>query len=68
MCKNFEIKMSELQVESLDYNIANKHLKINISLPEYDGHKYFDNLKDNIEWIIIQIIGEITFLNNIKEI
>lgn len=59
--------MSELQVELLDYNIANKHLKINISLPEYDEHKYFDNLKDNIEWIIIQIIGEITFLITSKK-
>ena len=32
ICKNYEIKISELQIALLDYNIATKQLKINILL------------------------------------
>ena len=68
MCKNYQIKISEIQMELLDYNIETKQLKINIYLPHYDELKQFEDLKSNIDWIVMQIIGEITFGKNIKQI
>lgn len=68
VCKNYEIKISEVQIALLDYNIATKQIKINIYLPEYNQIKHFDDLKHNIDWIVIQIIGEIAFRKHIKEI
>jgi hypothetical protein len=68
VCKNYEIKISEVLIALLDYNIATKQIKINIYLPEYNEIKCFDDLKDNIDWIVIQIIGEIAFRKHIKEI
>lgn len=52
----------------LDYNIETKQLKINIYLPYYNELKQFDDLNPNINWIIMQIIGEIAFRKHIKHI
>lgn len=68
VCKNYEIKISEVQIALLDYNIATKQIKINIYLPEYNQIKHFDDLKHNVDWIVMQIIGEIAFRKHIKEI
>ena len=66
VCKNYEIKISELQMALLDYNISTKQIKINIYLPEYNQIKHFEDLKSNIDWIVMQIIGEIAFRKHIK--
>jgi hypothetical protein len=68
ICKNFEIKISELQLALLDYDIANKKIKIDLYLPDYNELKHFEDLKDNINWIVMQVIGEIAFRKHIKEI
>jgi hypothetical protein len=68
ICKNYQIKISEIQIALLDYNIESKHLKINIYLPHYNKLKQFDDLKSNIDWIIMQIIGEIAFRKHIQQI
>jgi len=68
ICKNFEIKISELQLALLDYDIANKKIKIDLYLPNYNELKHFEDLKDNINWIVMQVIGEIAFRKHIKEI
>lgn len=68
ICKNYQIKISEIQMELLDYNIETKQLKINIYLPHYNELKQFDDLKPNINWIVMQVIGEIAFRKHIKEI
>jgi len=65
-CGNYEIKISELQMALLDYNIATKQIKIDVYLPHYNELKHFENLKDNIVWIVMQIIGEIAFRKHIK--
>jgi len=67
-CKNYEIKISEIQIALLDYNIATKHIKINLYLPDYNELKHFEDLKSNIDWIVMQIVGEITFRIHIKKI
>jgi hypothetical protein len=66
--EKYKLKISELQIALLDYNIETKQMKINIYLPDYNELKYFEDLNDNINWILMQIIGEITFRNHIKEI
>lgn len=67
ICKNYEIKISELQIALLDYNIATKQIKINLYLPYYNELKQYEDLKSNIDWIVIQIVGEIAFRKHIKE-
>jgi len=68
VCKNYEIKISEVQIALMDYNISTKQIKINIYLPEYNQIKHFGDLKHNIDWIVIQIIGEIAFRKHIRQI
>lgn len=68
ICKNYEIKISELQIALLDYNIATKQIKINLYLPDYNELKQYEDLKSNIDWIVMQIVGEIAFHKHIKEI
>jgi hypothetical protein len=68
ICKNFEIKISELQLALLDYDIANKKIKIDLYLPDYNELKHFEDLKDNINWIVMQVIGEMAFFKNIQQI
>lgn len=67
-CGNYEIKMSELQIALLDYNIETKQLKIDVYLPNHNELKHCKDLKDNINWIVMQIVGEITYSKHIKEI
>ena len=68
ICKNYEIKISEIQIALLDYNIATKHIKINLYLPDYNELKQYEDLKSNIDWIVMQIVGEIAFRKHIKHI
>ena len=65
---NYQIKISELRMALDDYNIATKQLKINIYLPDYNEIKHYDNLKFEIEWILMHIVGEIAFRKHIKHI
>lgn len=67
-CRNFEIKISEIQMALADYNIATKKLKINVYLPDYDKLKDYEGLKEDINWIVMCIIGEVAYHKNIKEI
>lgn len=65
---NYSLKISELQIALLDYHIETKQIKINIYLPDYNELKHFEDLKDNIDWMVMQIIGEIAFRKHIKQI
>jgi hypothetical protein len=67
-CGNYEIKISELQLALLDYDIANKKIKIDLYLPDYNELRHFEDLKDNINWIVMQVIGEIAFRKHIRQI
>ena len=64
----YNLKISEIQIALLDYNIATKHIKISLYLPHYNEIKHFDDLKDNINWIMMQIVGEISFHKHIKQV
>ncbi|MFV5701767.1 hypothetical protein ACM55F_07820 [Flavobacterium sp. XS2P12] len=68
ICDNYEIKISEIQIALMDYNIATKQIKINLYLPHYNEIKHDDNLKSNIDWIVMLIVGEIAFRKHIKHI
>lgn len=65
---NYSLKISELQIALLDYNIETKQIKINIYLSDYNELKHFGDLKHNINWIVMQIIGELAFGKHIKQI
>jgi len=67
ICENYEIKISELQIALLDYNITTKQIKINLSLPHYNDIKQYEDLKSSINWIVMLIVGEIAYRKHIKE-
>lgn len=66
--KTCEIKISELQVALLDYDSDTKQLKILVYLPNYYDIIDNEDLEANIDFIIMQIIGEIAFRKHIKQI
>ena len=66
--ENYEIKISKIQIALSDYNLATKQLKINLFLPHFDEIKQYEDLKLNIDWIVMQVIGEIAFYKHIREI
>ncbi|MBC7847740.1 MAG: hypothetical protein H7Y10_14770 [Flavobacterium sp.] len=65
---NYEIKISELQLALLDYNVATKKIKLDLFVPNFHNIKHFDDLTSNINWVLMQTIGEIAFHKHIKEI
>jgi hypothetical protein len=68
VCDYYEIKISEIQIALLDYNVTTKHIKINLYLPHYRELLHFDDLESNIDWIVMHILGEIAFRKHLKEI
>ncbi|QBN20526.1 hypothetical protein [Flavobacterium nackdongense] len=62
------IKISDIQIALADYNIPTKQLKIDMYLPDYNELQQFEDLEANIDWIVIQIIGEIAFRKHIRQI
>lgn len=66
--ENYEIRISQLQMTLIDYDIRTKQLKIKVYLPNYDEVNQFDGLFSEIEFIIMQIVGEIAFKKHIKKI
>jgi hypothetical protein len=68
VCKNFVIKISELRMALLDYNIATKQIKIDVYLPDYNELKHYKDLEAVIDWIVMLVIGEIAFRKHIKQI
>lgn len=52
----------------VDYNITTKQLKINIYIPAYDHIQDFDEIEYDLNYIVMDIIGEIAFRKHIKKI
>jgi hypothetical protein len=65
---NYEIKISEIQMALIDYNVATKKLKIDLYLPDYEELKEYEDLESTIDYIVMQIIGEIAFHKHILQI
>lgn len=64
---DYEIKISEMQMALLDYNVATKRLEINIYIPHYHELKDYKDLKSEFIWIVMFIIGEIAYNEHIKD-
>jgi len=52
----------------VDYNIASQQLKIKVYLTHYDFLQHFEDLKTEIEWIVLLIVGEIAYRRHIQAI
>lgn len=68
ICPNFEIKISSLVMSLEDYDVASQQLKIKVYLTHYDVLQYFEDLKTEIEWIVLLIVGEIAYRRHIQAI
>ena len=65
---NHEFKVSELQMELLEYNSDRKIVKIKVYLPYYNQAENNDQLASIIDLIVMNIIGEIAFRKHIRYI
>lgn len=65
--KNYEFKVSELQIALIDYNITTKQLKIKVYIPNYNKIKHFQEVESDIKYIVMEIIGEIAYRKHIKK-
>lgn len=66
--KTCEIKISELQLALLDYDSYTKQLKILVYLHNYQDIINNEDLEINIDFVVMQIIGEIAFRKHLKQI
>jgi hypothetical protein len=64
--ENYKIKISDLQMLLLDYNIGTKQLKIKIFIKNYNEIKRFEELQTDIKFILMEIIGEINYRKHIR--
>ena len=64
----YEIKISQLYMELVDYNITTKQLKIKLFIPDYDKIKDFDEIEIEMKYLVMEVIGEIAFRKHIKYI
>lgn len=68
MATIWKSKSAKYKRHLVDYNNACKKLKIDLCLPDYNELKQYEDLESTMEYIIMQIIGEIAFHKHIKEI
>ena len=66
--KNLKIKISQLYMSLVDYNISSKQLKINIYIPGYDRIKDCDEVEIDLKYLVMEVIGEIAFRKHIKNL
>lgn len=66
--KKHKIKISQLYMALADYNTTTKQLKIILYIPAYDRFKDFEEIKKNLKYLVMLVIGEIAFKKYIKNI
>ena len=66
--KKNKIKISQIYMALVDYNITTKQLKINLYIPAYDRIKDFDEIEIDLKYLVMEVIGEIAFRKHIKKI
>ncbi len=66
--ENYKIKISQLQMSLVEYNIATKQLKIKLYVPYYDAIRHFEDLETNLKYAVMEIVGEIAFRKHIRHI
>lgn len=64
--EDYEIKISDVRFNLLDFNIKTKQLKLTIYLPYYDELKDFEDLYDYLEMLLMEVLGEIKYKKHIK--
>lgn len=66
--RDYHIRVSQLKMALLDYSVARKELKIIVYIPDYDYLKDYDDLEENIYWIVMEVIGELAYGKHIKSV
>jgi hypothetical protein len=64
----YKIKISQLYIGLVDYKTTTKKLKINLYIPAYDSIKKYDEIENNLKFIVMEVIGEIAFRKHIIKI
>jgi len=64
--QDYHIRVSELRMALADYCTSRKHLQIVVYIPDYDYLQDYDDLENNVYWIVMQIVGEMAYSKHIK--
>jgi hypothetical protein len=51
-----------------EYNIDRKYLRLIVYVPDYDFLKDYDDLELNINWIVMEIVGELAYSKHLKRV
>jgi hypothetical protein len=63
--RNYQIKISDLQMILVHYDIPYKCLNIKVFMPDYDKIMHFEDLDSNLDFIVMDILGEIAYRRHI---
>jgi len=63
---NYEFKISEVQFSLLDFDIPTKKLKLLIYIPNNNKTSSFEEIREDMMWLLMEIIGEINYRKHIK--
>jgi|GEM_PF-3017011 len=66
--EHYAIRISQLRMSLLDYNVQSKQLKVCILLPDQDEMMQCEDLDANLTFVVMNVIGEIAFKRHIKYI
>lgn len=64
---HYEFKVSELRFSLLDFNVKAKQVKLTVFLEDYDALQEFKELRDDVQNVLIDVIGEIKYRKHIKD-
>jgi hypothetical protein len=63
---HYKFKINQLQFSLLDFNIATKQLKLTIYIPIQNEIVNFEEIQEEMKWLLMEIIGEINYRKHIK--
>ncbi|MGG7035736.1 MAG: hypothetical protein ACI7YS_11175 [Flavobacterium sp.] len=66
--ENYQIKISQLYMALVNYDISRKQLRIKLFVSNYNYNKRFSDFESELIFIVMEIIGEIAFRKHIKQI
>ena len=66
--ENYKFKISKLYFSILDYNTITKQLVIKLHIPKFESIKHCQELKMDITFILMYVIGEIAYKKHIKSL
>lgn len=65
--RHYEFKVSILRFSLLDFSVKSKQVRLTVFLEDYHALKGFEQLLNDVETVLIDVIGEIKYRKHIKD-